>query len=85
MTKDNETVYTAVGIQITFEQNMNDSSHWSTGQMDMHGYPIYPNVVNAQNDLKEKELRTKHPDLAKAYEEYTILLEKYGFWEKITK
>ena len=81
MTKNNETVYTTEGIKITVGK-VND---WSTGQIDMHGYPIYSNVINTQNDLKEIELREQHPDLAKAYKQYTVLLEKYGFWNKITK
>jgi hypothetical protein len=56
--------------------------------IDMHGepiYAIYDNVQQVQNDLQEKQLREKHSDLKKAYEEYQTLLKKYGFWDDITK
>ena len=52
---------------------------------DFNTYPTYSTVLSAQEELRQKELREIHPDLAKAYEEYTTLLEKYDFWNKITK
>ena len=54
-------------------------------KMDMHGYPIYDDVVKVQADLKEQQLRELHPELKEAYENYAKLLAKYGFWDKITK
>ncbi len=54
-------------------------------QIDMHGYPVYENVVRVQDDLKEEKLRSQHPELKEAYENYAKLLAKYGFWEDITK
>ena len=54
-------------------------------KMDMHGYPIYDDVVKVQADLKEQQLRELHPELKEAYENYAKLLAKYGFWEDITK
>ncbi len=54
-------------------------------QMDMHGYPVYEDVVKVQEELKEQQLREQHPDLKEAYENYAKLLKKYGFWEDITK
>ena len=56
--------------------------HWKP---DMHGYPVYEDVVKVQADLKEQQLREHHADLKKAYDDYQVLLEKYGFWDKITK
>ena len=52
---------------------------------DTNTYPTYSTVLSAQEELRQKELRENHPDLKKAYEEYTTLLEKYDFWNKITK
>ena len=52
---------------------------------DMHGYPVYENVVKVQEELKEQQLREQHPELKRAYENYAKLLAKYGFWEDITK
>lgn len=49
---------------------------------DMHGYPVYEDVIKVQNDLKEQQLRNTHPELKQAYEEYQRLLEKYEFWDK---
>lgn len=49
---------------------------------DMHGYPVYEDVIKVQNDLKEEQLRNTHPQLKQAYEEYQRLLEKYEFWDK---
>ncbi len=54
-------------------------------ELDMHGYPVFQSVQQAENDLFEISLRDQHPELQKAYEDYQILLEKYGFWDKITK
>jgi hypothetical protein len=54
-------------------------------EVDMHGYPIYDDVVKVQADLKEQQLRELHPELKEAYENYAKLLAKYGFWDKITK
>ena len=54
-------------------------------QTDMHGYPVYENVVKVQDDLKEEKLRSQHPELREAYENYAKLLAKYGFWDEITK
>ena len=54
-------------------------------EVDMHGYPIYDDVVKVQADLKEQQLRELHPELKEAYENYAKLLAKYGFWENITK
>ena len=56
-----------------------------TRDMDMHGFPIYQNVKEVEKDLKEMKLREQHADLKKAYDDYQVLLEKYGFWDKITK
>lgn len=56
--------------------------------IDMHGAPIETfdmKMFKVQNDLNEKQLREKHSDLKKAYEEYQTLLKKYGFWNDITK
>ena len=49
---------------------------------DMHGYPVYEDVVKVQDDLQEEQLRNTHPELKQAYEEYQKLLEKYKFWDK---
>ena len=54
-------------------------------EVDMHGYPVYEDVVKVQADLKEQQLRELHPELKEAYENYAKLLAKYGFWENITK
>lgn len=67
---------------------LNYKNPWTDGMIDMHGAPIetlYENVLQVQNDLNEKQLREKHSDLKKAYEEYQTLLKKYGFWNDITK
>lgn len=60
-------------IKITINHDQN---------FDMHGYPVYEDVIKVQNDLQEEQLRNIHPELQKAYEEYQILLEKYKFWDK---
>lgn len=52
------------------------------GKFDMHGYPVFEDVIKVQDDLKEEQLRNTHPELKKAYEEYQRLLEKYEFWDK---
>jgi hypothetical protein len=52
-------------------------------QIDMHGYPVYKSVVKVQDDLQEEKLRSQHPELREAYENYAKLLAKYGFWDKI--
>lgn len=52
------------------------------GTFDMHGYPVYNDVVKVQDDLQEEQLRNTHPELKQAYEEYQRLLEKYKFWDK---
>lgn len=52
------------------------------GTFDMHGYPVYNDVVKVQDDLQEEQLRNTHPELKQAYEEYQKLLEKYKFWDK---
>ena len=54
-------------------------------QTDMHGYPVYTEVLKVQEELKEQQLREQHPELKEAYENYAKLLAKYGFWNKITK
>ena len=54
----------------------------NSGTFDMHGYPVYDDVVKVQNDLQEEQLRNTHPELKQAYEEYQRLLEKYKFWDK---
>ena len=54
-------------------------------KMDMHGYPVYTEVLKVQEELKEQQLREQHPELKEAYENYAKLLAKYGFWENITK
>ena len=56
-----------------------------TWNVDMHGYPVYEDVVKVQQDLKEQQLRELHPELKQAYENYAKMLAKYGFWEDITK
>lgn len=53
-----------------------------TWDVDMHGYPVYEDVIKVQDDLKEEQLRNTHPELKRAYEEYKKLLEKYEFWDK---
>ena len=53
--------------------------------VDMHGYPVYTEVLKVQEELKEQQLRELHPELKEAYENYAKLLAKYGFWDKITK
>ena len=58
------------------------SAHYD---MDMHGFPVYQSVKEVENDLKEQQLREQHADLKKAHDDYLVLLEKYGFWDKITK
>ena len=52
------------------------------GKFDMHGYPVFDDVIKVQNDLEEEQLRNTHPELKQAYEEYQRLLEKYEFWNK---
>ena len=71
-------------IYIVAEEWDIDLSNINT-QTDMHGYPIYDDVVKVQADLKEQQLRELHPELKEAYENYAKLLAKYGFWEDITK
>ena len=61
------------------------TNDWTLGTIDMHGNPIFEKVRSVKEDLQEKELREKHPDLKKAYEDYQTLLKKYGFWDDITK
>jgi len=61
------------------------TNDWTMGTIDMHGNPIFEKVRSVKEDLQEKELREKHPDLKKAYEDYQTLLKKYGFWDDITK
>ena len=56
-----------------------------TWNVDMHGYPVYTEVLKVQEELKEQQLRELHPELKEAYENYAKLLAKYGFWDKITK
>ena len=51
-----------------------------TWDVDMHGYPVYEDVVKVQNDLQEEQLRNTHPELKRAYEDYQKLLQKYEFW-----
>ena len=53
--------------------------------VDMHGYPVYTDVLKVQEELKEQQLRELHPELKQAYENYAKMLAKYGFWEDITK
>jgi hypothetical protein len=60
-----------------------DAEEWD--KVDMHGYPVYQSVKEVERDLKEEQLRKQHADLSKAYDDYQILLKKYGFWDKITK
>ena len=50
------------------------------GRFDMHGYPVYDDVVKVQDDLREEQLRNTHHELKRAYEEYQKLLQKYEFW-----
>jgi len=50
------------------------------GRFDMHGYPVYDDVVKVQDDLQEENLRNTHPELKRAYEKYQQLLQKYEFW-----
>ena len=71
-------------IYIVAEEWDIESSNINT-QIDMHGYPVFQSVQQAENDLFEISLRDQHPELQKAYKDYQILLEKYGFWDKITK
>lgn len=52
------------------------------GRFDMHGYPVYEDVVKVQDDLREEQLRNTHPELKRAYEEYQKLLQKYEFWKE---
>ena len=56
-----------------------------TWNVDMHGYPVYTEVLKVQEELKEQQLREQHPELKEAYENYAKLLAKYGFWQDITK
>ena len=56
-----------------------------TWNVDMHGYPVYTDVLKVQEELKEQQLRELHPELKQAYENYAKMLAKYGFWEDITK
>ena len=56
-----------------------------TWNVDMHGYPVYEDVVKVQNDLQEEQLRDMHLDLKQAWDEYKVLLEKYKFWDDINK
>jgi len=71
-------------IYIVAEEWDIDSSNINT-QTDMHGYPVYTEVLKVQEELKEQQLRELHPELKEAYENYAKLLAKYGFWDKITK
>ena len=53
---------------------------------DDEAFPdAWKSVTITQQDLLEEELRQKHPDLRDAYQKYLNLLQKYNFWEKITK
>lgn len=58
---------------------------YDMSNIDMHGYPVYENVVKVQNDLQEEQLRDMHDDLKQAWTDYQILLEKYKFWDNVTK
>jgi hypothetical protein len=71
-------------IYIVAEECDIDLSNINT-QTDMHGYPVYTEVLKVQEELKEQQLREQHPELKEAYENYAKLLAKYGFWDKITK
>ena len=53
--------------------------------MDDDNYPLFEQVTLTEQDLIEENLRKTYPELQKAYDNYQLLLEKYGFWEKITK
>jgi len=55
-------------------------SYVDFGQTD-----IFEEVTLTQYELVEQDLRSKHPELQKAYDNYQELLKKYNFWEKITK
>jgi len=55
------------------------------GNFDMHGYPVYEEVVKVQNDLQDEQLRNQHADLQEAYHAYQELLNKYKFWDNVTK
>jgi len=61
----------------------NDDYEISIDNLD--GFPVFQSVQQAESDLLEIRLREQHPELQNAYEEYQILLGKYGFWDKITK
>ena len=61
------------------------TNDWTMGTIDMHGNPVFEQVRSVKEDLREQQLREKHPDLKKAYEDYQVLLKKYGFWYNITK
>ena len=61
------------------------TNDWTMGTTNMYEKPVFEQVKSVQLDLQEQELRKKHPDLKKVYEEYQVLLEKYGFWDNITK
>jgi len=46
---------------------------------------VFDTVMSVQAELKATQLRKEHQDLQEAYDVYLTLLEKYGFWNKITK
>ncbi len=71
--------------KLTSKEIYEVTGDWESGNIDMHGYPIYKDVLKVQEELKEQQLREQHPELKEAYENYAKLLAKYGFWEDITK
>ena len=52
---------------------------------DMHGYNVWDQIEAVEKDLKESELRGKHPELQAAWDNYQAILEKYKFWKQLSE
>lgn len=46
---------------------------------------VFEAVKDVRETLTELQLRERHDDLKQAWEEYYNLLEKYRFWNELTK
>ena len=45
----------------------------------------FDSIKAIQNELHEEQLREEHAELMEAWNNYQIVLEKYKFWDKVTK
>lgn len=71
--------------QITFDLTDYDNINFGELNPGLPGYPIFDAVQSVQMELREEQLRNQHADLKAAYKEYQNLLEKYKFWDTVTK